>query len=238
MATLASPLSSSRAFRTTRRVNGRIIVGAGLAVLSVLALVLGLSLVVPETQTVLQVTRDIPSGAVLRPDDISVVKVRLPETMAAAAYSGAAVDQVVGRRTAVRVAAGQLLMPTQFEAPHASVAPGRVQLTIPVDPYTASGGAVGPGDTVIVYASPRQQAASAQSAAILVDQARVVAVGRTEPAGSLGTTGGGTSAATNRPLWLTLDLDKDQGARVTAAARTQFVDIALLSTEPDMRGRE
>ena len=52
--------------------------------------------------------------------------------------------------------AGQLLAPTEFETPHVSVAPGRVQVTIPVDPYTASGGQVGPGDTVVIYASPKQ----------------------------------------------------------------------------------
>ena len=54
------------------------------------------------------------------------------------------VDQIVGRRTALRVAAGQLLMPTEFETAHVSVSPGRVQVTIPVDSYTASRGQVGP----------------------------------------------------------------------------------------------
>src|SRR5438477_11230084 len=100
MATLVSPLSPTRTFRPARRLNGRVAVGAGLAVLSVLAMVIGLSLVVPETQTVLQANRDLPAGAVLGPDDVAVVKVRLPESMAAVAYSGTMADQVVGRRTA------------------------------------------------------------------------------------------------------------------------------------------
>ena len=143
MATLASPLSPVRTFRPARRINGRVALGAGLAVLAVLAMVLGLSLVVPETQTVLQATRDLPAGAVIGPDDVTVVKVRVPEAMASSAYSGTMADQVVGRRTALRVAAGQLLMPTEFETAHVSVAPGRVQVTIPVDPYTASGGQIG-----------------------------------------------------------------------------------------------
>jgi Flp pilus assembly protein CpaB len=229
MATLASPLSPARTFRPARRVNGRVALGAGLAVLSVLAMVLGLSLVVPETQTVLQATRDLPAGAVIGPDDVTVVKVRVPETMAASAYSGTMADQVVGRRTALRVAAGQLLAPTEFETPHVSVAPGRVQVTIPVDPYTASGGQVGPGDTVVIYASPKQQASIA-SANILVEQARVLAVGRADAAGAAAGGSAASGSASNRPLWITLDLDETQGAQVAAAARTQYVDVGLVST--------
>jgi Flp pilus assembly protein CpaB len=181
---------------------------------------------------VLQANRDVPAGAVLGPDDVAVVKVRLPESMAAVAYSGTMADLVVGRRTAARVAAGQLLMPSQFETPHVTVAPGRVQVTIPVDPYSASGGAIGPGDTVVVYASPKQQGGVA-SATILVDDARIVAVGRTEPAGTVASTGMSNAAAGNRPYWITMDLDRDQGARLTAAARTQFIDVGLVSTSAD-----
>lgn len=230
MATLASPLSPVRTFRPARRINGRVALGAGLAVLAVLAMVLGLSLVVPETQTVLQATRDLPAGAVIGPDDVTVVKVRVPDAMASSAYSGTMADQVVGRRTALRIAAGQLLMPTAFETTHVSVAPGRVQVTIPVDPYTASGGQIGPGDTVVIYASPKQQA-NVASATVLVDQARVIAVGRVDStaAAAAGSSSASGSAST-RPLWITLDLDAAQGAQVTAAARTQFVDVGLVST--------
>ena len=149
--------------------------------------------------------------------------------MAQTAYAGTAVDQVVGRRTGVRIAAGQLLGPSQFNVQHTSVAPGRVQVTISVDPYTASGGAIGPGDTVVVYASPRQQGGAIQPATVLVDQARVVAVGRADQPGATSS----SSSASSKPLWLTLDLDPDQGARVAAAARTQYVDIALLATGQD-----
>jgi hypothetical protein len=69
---------------------------------------------------------------------------------------------------------------------------------------------------------------------VLVDQARVVAVGRVDSpaAGAASTSNSGSS----RPLWVTLDLDVGQGARVTAAARTQFVDVALLSTRQDDPG--
>jgi hypothetical protein len=53
MATIAQPLSPVRGFRPVGRINGRLVAASGLAVLSVLALLAGLSLVVPETQSVL-----------------------------------------------------------------------------------------------------------------------------------------------------------------------------------------
>jgi len=224
MAALAPPLSSARAFRPVRRVNTRFVVAAGLAVLSVLALLVGLSMVVPETNAVLQATRDLPAGTVIQASDITAVNARLPDSMARAVYGAAGADQLIGRRVAARIGAGEMLTPTQFAVQHVSVAPGRVQITIPVEPYTASAGAVGPGDFVVVYASPRQ-ATSMQTATTLVEQARVVAVGRSDQ-----TSAGASAGSSGRPLWVTLDLDRDQAARVEGASRSAFVGLALLAT--------
>ena len=228
MATVAPPLSSIRAFRPAGRVNRRLVVAAGLAVLSVLALLVGLSAVVPETQSVLETTRDLPADTTVQASDITAVRVRLPESMVQAAYPGTASDQLIGHRVTVHVAAGEMLTPTQFATEHVVVAPGRVQMTISVDPYTASAGAIGPGDFVVVYASPRQ-ATSIDAATVLVEQARVVAVGRAEP-GTPGTSGG----TSTRPLWVTLDLDRDQAARVGEASHAAYLDLALVA--PDGSG--
>ena len=227
MAALAQPLTSVRAFRPARRVNRRIVVASGLAVLSVLALLVGLSAVVPETQSVLQATRDLPAGTVVQAGDIAAVHVRVPDNMAQAAYAATASDQLVGHRVAVHVAAGEMLTPAQFAVQHVSVAAGRIQLTIPVESYTASAGAIGPGDSVVVYASPRQ-AASVDAATPLVPQARVVAVGRADSAGT-----GSAGGAGSRPLWVTLDLDQTQAAAVEGASHSAYVDLALLSTGPN-----
>src|SRR5689334_11030037 len=159
MATVAQPLTSIRAFRPARRVNRRIVVASGLAVLSVLALLVGLAAVVPETQSVLQATHDLPAGTVVQANDIAAVRVRVPDNMAQAAYTATASDQLVGHRVAVHVAAGEMLTQAQFATQHVSVAPGRVQLTISVESYTASAGVIGPGDVVVVYASARQASA-------------------------------------------------------------------------------
>ena len=224
MAAVAQPLGSIRAFRPARRVNARLVVAAGLAVLSVLALLVGLSAVVPETQSVLQATRDLPAGTVVQASDVAAVHVRVPESMAQSAYAASASDQLVGHRVAVHVGAGEMFSHAQFATEHVLVATGRVQLTIPVESYTASAGAIGPGDNVVVYASPRQTTSMAAASA-LVPQARVVAVGRADAA----TVGSGASSSVARPLWVTLDLDQEQAAAVEGAAHTAYLDLALVA---------
>jgi Flp pilus assembly protein CpaB len=224
MATVAQPLTSIRGFRPARRVNGRIVVASSLAVLSVLALLVGLSAVVPETQSVLQATRDLPAGTVVQASDIAAVHVRVPDNMARIAYVGSNSDQLVGHRVAVHVSAGEMLTSAQFATEHVSVAPGRVQMTIPVESYTASAGALGPGDTVVVYAGPRQSTAI-DAATPLVPSARVVAVGRADQTGV-----GVSTSAGARVLWVTLDLDQSQAAAVEGASHSGYVDLALLGT--------
>src|SRR5260370_34238789 len=56
-------LMPSRTFRTTRRPDTRVVLGAGLALLSLAALGIGLSQEVPGTQAVLRVTHDLPAHA-------------------------------------------------------------------------------------------------------------------------------------------------------------------------------
>jgi Flp pilus assembly protein CpaB len=231
MAAIAQPLTSIRGFHPARRVNGRIVVASGLAVLSVLALLVGLSAVVPETQSVLQATRDLPAGTVVQASDIAAVHVRVPDNMARTAYTASALDQLVGHRMAVHVAAGEMLTAAQFATQHVSVAPGRVQLTIPVDSFTASAGALGPGDTVVVYASARQ-VTSMDTARALVPAARVVAVGRSDQSGA-----GASGAAGGRVLWVTLDLDQTEAATVEGASHSAYVDLALLATGEEARTR-
>ena len=92
-------LTPSRTFRTTRRPDTRVVLGAGLALLSLAALGIGLSQEVPGTQAVLRVTHDLPADAVLQADDISVARVSLPQDVAATTFSSDyQVDQVVGQR--------------------------------------------------------------------------------------------------------------------------------------------
>jgi Flp pilus assembly protein CpaB len=232
----ASHRSPTLRFRPPRHLDGRVPLGLGLAVLSMAIMAFALRVLLPEQQTVLEATRDMAAATLVQAADVAGVQVRLPEKAVRAIFSGDAADQVVGKRVATKIAAGQLLAPSQFEVQHATVAPGRVQVTVPVDPYTASAGAIGPGDMVVVYSSARQAATDRPpGASIVIQGARVVAVGRAEQGLSV-TSGGGASSSlstTGKPVWITLDLSVDEGARIAAASRETFLDMALLSASPE-----
>src|SRR5438876_3470457 len=167
----ASPplrLTPSRTFRTTRRPDTRVVLGAGLALLSLAALGIGLSQEVPGTQAVLRVTHDLPADAVLHADDISVARVSLPQDVAATTFSSNQVDQVVGQRLVAPLKGGQLLAPTALAQRRTRVASGRIEVTIPIEPYAGSGGRLSPNDTVIVFGTPRQTRGAASAPAQVI----------------------------------------------------------------------
>lgn len=229
-----SSLRTARAFRPARRLDGRVLLGLGAAALSMALLAFGLRQVLPESQSLLEAARDLEPGSVVRADDLTPVDVRVPPSVARASFAADATDQVVGRRLGTRVSAGQLLAPSQLETGHTTVVPGRVQVTIPVEPFTASGGVIGPGDTVVVYSTPRQAPAdgSPPRASVVLDPARVVGVGRGQQ--GLGVSSGGGPIAslgsTSQPIWLTLDLSVAEGAALVAASRLGSLDVALKAT--------
>jgi len=154
------------------------VLGAGLALLSLAALGIGLSQEVPGTQAVLRVTHDLPADAVLQADDISVARVSLPQDVAATTFSSNQVDQVVGQRLVVPLKGGQLLAPTALAQRRTRVASGRIEVTVPIEPYAGSGGRLSPNDTVIVFGTPRQTgSATSAPAEVIVTRARIVDVG-------------------------------------------------------------
>jgi Flp pilus assembly protein CpaB len=194
-----------------------------------LALVLGLRQVLPPQQTVLAATHDLPAGAVIGVQDVTPVRVNMPESMLQASIVGDATDRVVGQRLGVAVHAGQPLAPTQFAERHASVGPGRRQLTVPVDPYTASGGRIGPGDLVTILAVPRQAGTTQmERAAVVLDGVRVVEVGRADSTGTVLSGGTASPAGTGKLTWVTFDVSTDEAAQLEAAAQTAHLNLALV----------
>jgi Flp pilus assembly protein CpaB len=230
-------LQPARAFHPARRLDGRALLGLGAGALSLALLAVGLRLVLPESQSLLQATRDLAAGAVIQADDVTAVDVRVPPNVSHASFASDAPDRVIGRRLGTRVAAGQLLAPSQLQDSHTTVAPGRVQVTIPVEPYTASAGSIGSGDLVVVYSTPRQGPAdgSLPAARVVLDQAQVVSVGRGQQGLSVSSGGGPISSlgSNSQPIWLTLDLSVDEGARVVAASRLGTLDVALKAPGQD-----
>src|SRR3954454_22012241 len=98
-ATLSTPFQATHAFRPSRRVDSRLLVGGGLGLLAAVGVLWVLTQVVPAQQEVLQLSRDVPAGAVVQAGDVVSARVRIPDTMAREALSTADVQRVVGART-------------------------------------------------------------------------------------------------------------------------------------------
>src|SRR5437660_1331229 len=101
-----------------------------------------------------------------------------------------------------------------------------------VDPRLWVGGGLGvfAAVAVIVYSTPRQ---GADAAAIVIDHAKVVRVGRPDSGVATGTSSFGGSTANSRASSLVLDLDLDQAARLAAATHTSTIDVALVAPAED-----
>jgi Flp pilus assembly protein CpaB len=221
-------LRPSRTFRPVRRPDTRVVLGAGLALLSLAALGIGLSQEVPGTQSVLRLVHDLPADAVLQADDLSVARVSLPQEVAATTFSSDQVDRVVGQRLAVPLRGGQLLSPTELAQRHARVDPGRIEVTIPIEPYAGSGGRLSHDDTVIIFGTPRQAGGSTSDPAdVIVPRARIVDVSRAESAGNVLS----GSSASARTTWVTLDLDQDEAASVAAAEHADYLEVDLVASD-------
>ncbi len=134
----------------------------------------------------------------------------------------------MGQRLAVPLKGGQLLEPTELTQRHARVAPGRIEVTIPIEPYAGSGGRLSPNDTVIVFGTSRQAGSSPTSQAeVIVGRARIVDVSRSEAGGSVLS----GSSASGRTTWVTLDLSQDEAAGVSAAEHTDYLDVDLVASD-------
>jgi Flp pilus assembly protein CpaB len=221
-------LAPSRTFRPRRRPDTRVVLGAGLALLSLAAMGIGLSQELPGTLAVVRLTHDLPADAVLHADDLSVARVSLPREVAATTFSSDQIDQVVGQRLAVPLKGGQLLSPAELSQRHARVDPGRIEVTIPIEAYAGSGGRLSPRDTVVVFGTPHEAGSTATSPAqVIVPSARIVDVSRSDPGASVLS----GSSANSRITWVTLDLDQDEAATVSAAEHADYLDVDLVATD-------
>jgi Flp pilus assembly protein CpaB len=223
MATLAAPLAPSQTFRPSRRVDPRLWVGGGLGIFAAVGLLVTLNQVVPTQQEVLQLTHDLPAGAIVQAADLTSVRVRIPENMASDALTTSDVDRVVGLRAATAVHAGHLLSRSDIQTNANGVPPGRVHLAIAWDPPPGAAAEISTGDTVMVYSTPRQ---GGSAATVVIDHAKVVRVGRPDSTVASGSGSFASSTANSRGSSLVLDLDFDEAARLAAAAHTTTVDVA------------
>jgi hypothetical protein len=152
---------------------------------------------------VLAYARALEAGAVVAAADLTVTDARLEPALLAEAVPADELAAVVGKALDARVPANTLVARAQLRADD-GLAPDQLAASVPVRPENAAGGAVRPGDAVVVLGTGRGPAE------VVLDRAAVREVGR----------GGG--------LTLTLALTLDEWRRLTDARGRGELHVARL----------
>jgi Flp pilus assembly protein CpaB len=227
MATASLPLSPARALRRPRRLDVRALFGLFLTLLAVGGSV-AFWTAANDARPVVVATRDLPTGAVLGPDDLTVARVRVDDAMYRAAVPGEALDGLVGRVLAEPVHAQQLVVRDQLST-RPPIGAGQVVVALPVAPQSAVGGLLRPGDAVRVLATFDRTRPEARTEVVL-PRAVVYDLGHDDRLGAVRTLApdGGAPAARGPLSWVALLVTQDEIARVARARWTAELDVVLL----------
>jgi Flp pilus assembly protein CpaB len=147
------------------RLDGRVLVGLFIAALAV-AGSLALWQRVNDARPVVVATRDLPTGATLAAADLAVARVRVDDGMYAAAVPADELGALVGRQLAEPIHPQQMVVRQQVSA-RPPIGPDQVALTIPVNPASAAGGRVRPGDSVAIILTTNKGKPEAQTTVVL-----------------------------------------------------------------------
>jgi Flp pilus assembly protein CpaB len=161
--------------------------------------------------------QDLPRGAEVTPDDLVVTQVQLPDDVADR-YVPAS-DILIGSNLERAVAAGELI-PSQWLS-ETSGGPGR-EMTVPVPPEHAVGGALEIGDSVDVYATFAPEGAEARTTLI----ARSVEVLSVVEAGGL-------VLDEEAKVGITVAVSPEEATRLAFAIRTADLDVVRIVGEDD-----
>jgi len=176
------------------------------------------------TRNVVVASRDLPKGQVL---DSTVLAVRpIPQAYVPDdAMSPARASELIGGRTAIQIRRGTPVVPAVLQTDRAAarlsqtLATGQRALTIQVDQINAVGGHLNAGDTVDLYYSQREPAATVLVP--LLENIHVLATGTTTEQPQNG------DAAEEGFSTVTLRLSAEQAARVVLAEQTGRVTVLL-----------
>lgn len=228
---MASLMSASTKFdRRPRRLDLRVVLGLTLALAAVGG---GLASwnATTETRGVVVAIRELPTGAILRPDDLAVAQVHFDDTLYAAAFPAVELVAIIGRRLSAPAHAGQILARGQL-ATRPLLGPGELALTIAVRPETAAGGWLRPSDHVRVLVT-RDKGKPESSTATVLERVVVYEVGfdarltvGVADRGLAGDSGDGPLAS------LTLIVTPEQATLLANAKWNGDLDVALLPPDP------
>ncbi len=220
-------LTPSRAIRRPRHLDIRAVVSV-LVALAALGGMLAYANSLSATRPVLVATRDLPLGAILAHDDLTIAQVRVDDRIYAAAVPGEALGQVLGRPLAGPVYSQQLLGHAQI-SDRPRLAPDQLALTIAITPASAAGGRLGAGDEVRILLTRNKGRPEADTLVVL-ERVRIYDVGYDERASVIppSPAHGGVGPVTS----LTLAVTAEQARLLANAKHSGELDVALLPPAP------
>ena len=174
---------------------------------------------------------DLPSGAILSSSDLVVRRVRVDDSIYAAAVPGSNLNSIVGQQLAEPVHADQILARAQV-ASKPAVPPGQEVLTVPVRADNAAGGRLRSGDVVQVLATADAGKAGSHTDVIL-PQATIYDVGRDQQsAGSANVNTTGAASETGSAVtWVSLIVTPDKAVQLANARWNADLDVALVPAQ-------
>jgi len=219
-------LSPARALRQPRRIDFRAIGG-----LVIMAVTLAGSLsywgATNDSRGLVLAARDLPAGAVLQRDDLAIATVRVDDTIYRAAVPSSGVGDVVGKRLATPVYAGQVIAQKQVSGPQA-LGSGQMAMSIPISASDAATGILPLSDVEVLMTSDKGKPTSKTT--VVLSRVRVADVVYDQTQAVVNT-GSGATATQQRVSSLTLIVTRDQGQQLAQARFNGDLSVALLPPE-------
>lgn len=218
----ADTLTSARTLRKSRRIDWRAVVGPVLALMATGGLLLFWSSS-SNTQPVLVAGRDLPAGATLDATSVTTARVQLTDTLYAVALPASQAPNVIGKKLAEPVHAGQVLVRPQI-ATRDLLGPGQRSMSVRLDKDSSTGGRLRPGDRVEILLTTNAGEPDAATR-VVVSGITVYDVIYEDAGRSIGREGNDEAGVISA---LTLIVTPEQALALTSAKHNGQLDVLLL----------